>query len=175
MPTATFDGENLRVVIPSVGSYNAQTDIYSDWKVWFKTGNNSRYVRAFDTTGGDETVSPETLSNVFFLRNDLGWRLQPPEADGEVRISGDLYGRDEANFPLVVPTTGAFTVAWIFDRSAKARNIVTAGGGDPATVAAAVWDKATADHSASGSFGEFVQEKLLQWRQYWVGQRTGRR
>ena len=34
-------------------------------------------------------------------------------------------------------------------------------GSDPNTIAAAVWNKATTDHTATGTFGAFVQSKLL--------------
>jgi hypothetical protein len=49
---------------------------------------------AFDTTGGDDLGDAEFISGFFFLRNDLGWRMQGPGEAIEITLNGDLFPRD---------------------------------------------------------------------------------
>jgi len=122
----TFDGDNLLIVLESgVSEIDAQVDLYSDWKEWFKTGTNSRYPVAFDTTGGDPVGPTQNVGRYFFLRNDNGWRIRPPEEDITINIIGGLYGRDDA-LDLVVPTVGSYTVLVSVSRSALALEISAA-------------------------------------------------
>lgn len=113
----TFDGDNLLIILPSsTPEVDAKIDLYSDWKEWYKTGTNSKYPLAFDTTGGDPATATKSVGAYFFLRNDNGWRIRPAEEDAEVVILGNLYGRDPA-LPIFTQTLGAFTVLVTVERS----------------------------------------------------------
>lgn len=91
----TFDGLNKLIILDSgVQTYDAQVDLYSEWKLWVQLTDNSKFLPAFDTTGGDPLEGTETLSGYFFLRNDLGWRLQGPDEALEIQINGDIFPRD---------------------------------------------------------------------------------
>lgn len=90
----TFDGPNLKVKIGSIGTFDAQIDFYSDWKEWVKEGDNAKFPQAFDTTGGDPVGNGQSIAPYFFLRNDLGWQIEPPVASGEIIITGNLFPRD---------------------------------------------------------------------------------
>ena len=93
---ATFDGANLYITLPTIGAFDAQTQIYSLWKEWVYIGTNAQYPVAFDTTGGDSVGSNQEVAPYFFCRNDLGWRIKMPSADGEIIVSGNLFPRDPA-------------------------------------------------------------------------------
>ncbi|WP_291810968.1 hypothetical protein, partial [Limnobacter sp.] len=41
----------------------------------------------------------------FFCRNDLGWRIKMPQANGEIVLAGNLFPRDP-NTELFLATTG---------------------------------------------------------------------
>lgn len=115
----TFDGDNLLITLPAAtAEVSAKIDLYSDWKEWFKTGSNSKYPLAFDTTGGDPTTLTKNVSAFFFLRNDNGWRIKPAEEDGETVIDGNLYPRDPT-LPMFVPTTGGYTHTLTIERDAS--------------------------------------------------------
>ncbi|MDX1493536.1 MAG: hypothetical protein R3253_05735 [Longimicrobiales bacterium] len=106
----TFDGENLLIVLDSgITEVDVEVDLYSDWKEWFKQGTNSRYPLAFRTTGGDPLTAALDLGAYFFLRNDLGWRIRPPEEDITIVFTGNLAPEDVSQ-PVMVPTLGGFTV-----------------------------------------------------------------
>jgi hypothetical protein len=94
MPSATFDGPNKIIQLPSLGTYNVGADLYSQWKLWARSGNNSGYLKAFDTTGGDAVGSGQEIAPYFFCRNDLGWRIKMPEDNGEIIVTGNLFPRD---------------------------------------------------------------------------------
>ncbi len=96
MADATFDGANLHITLPSTGSFDVQTEIYSAWKEWVAIGDNAKYPPAFDTTGGDDVGSGQKIAPYFFCRNDLGWKIKMPSANGEIVVSGNLFPRNSA-------------------------------------------------------------------------------
>lgn len=94
MPEPTFDGPNLIIQLPSLGDYSSEIDLYSAWKRWARLGDNTKFLPAFETTGGDPIGGGQEIEPYYFLRNDLGWRIRAPEADGQVVINGNLFPRD---------------------------------------------------------------------------------
>ncbi len=96
MPEAIFDGPNLIIQLPSLGDYSSEIDLYSAWKRWVRLGDNTKFLPAFETTGGDPIGGGQEIEPYYFLRNDLGWRIRAPEADGQVVINGNLFPRDSA-------------------------------------------------------------------------------
>ncbi len=127
--TATFDGPNLTVQIPSTGTFNAGSDLYSAWKQWVRQSDNAKYPKAFDTTGGDATSPGQEIEPYYFVRNDLGWRVRMPEQSGDVSIVGNLFRR-QANLPLFVEASG-FTAFLQLEVSNKATVVqpLTPNGG----------------------------------------------
>ena len=126
----TFDGANLLITLDSgVTEVDAKVDLYSDWKEYMKTDPNAKFPLAFDTVGGDPVTAAGAVAAYFFLRNDLGWRIKPPEENININISGNLYGRD-TTLPIIKKTTGAFTVLVNIDRDASSVVESVAGGAD---------------------------------------------
>jgi len=107
MADATFDGVNKFIQLPSIGSFDAQVNLYSAWKEWVALGDNAKFLPAFDTTGGDQVGSGQEIAPYFFCRNDLGWRIKMPQANGEIVLAGNLFPRD--------PNTGLFVATAGFD------------------------------------------------------------
>jgi hypothetical protein len=115
MADATFDGANLLITLASgdatgVSTIDAEQDIYSPWKEYFKTSDNSKFPLAFRTVGGDTLTASLDAGSYFFLQNDLGWRIKPAEQQGQtINITGNLVAED-STLPMVVPTSAANTV-----------------------------------------------------------------
>ena len=105
MSDAIFDGNNLHITIPSTGSFDVEKNFYSAWKEWIALSDNAKYPVAFDTTGGDNVGSGQEIAPYFFCRNDLGWRIKMPTADGEIVVAGNLFPRNPA-VSLFEQTTG---------------------------------------------------------------------
>ena len=128
MAKVTFDGiARLISVNLGVTDLDAEIDLYSDWKEWQLADTNSRYAPAFRTTGGDPLPGGLELGAYFFLRNDLGWRIKPHEADHEMILKGNLYPEAGA-LPMFVPSVGGFTCLITLERSSLTQ-VVTVGGG----------------------------------------------
>lgn len=111
-------------------------DLYSDLKEMWRANVNgeAKFAFPFDTTGGDPISATLNVGAYFFLRNDLGWRIQPHgDAYGaevhEVVFLGNLYPKDEG-LPLFVPAPGGATV---FARveSSSLTQVVQVGGSGP--------------------------------------------
>lgn len=110
MPTPTFDGDNLLIILPAASPVlDVRTDLYSEWKLWQLAGTNQKYPQAFTTEGGQDTVPGEVLGRAYFLRNDLGWRIRNAEEDAAVQFNGNFFAT-LSSLPIVVPVLGAFTV-----------------------------------------------------------------
>lgn len=109
--TINFDGVNLLITLP-LGQRNisVQEDIYSDWKVWAKEGDNLKYPPAFYSVGGDPLTPGIVAGAYYFLRNDLGWRIKPAEEDATTFLDGNLAPTDALQ-GLFVPTDGGYTHA----------------------------------------------------------------
>ncbi len=104
MADATFDGPNLIVQIPEIGTFDVEQNFYSAWKRWSLQSDNAKYPPAFDTTGGDDIGGGQQIAPYFFLRNDSGWRVRAPEANGEVIVQGNLFPRDPAQTTFLQAT-----------------------------------------------------------------------
>lgn len=134
--TYTFDGANKLVILDAGTTALSVKDLYSRWKDWVMTGDNSKYVYAFSSIGGDPIGSGLYVAPYIFLNTTDGWMIRPQELDHEVRITGNLYSLDP-NLTMFTPTLGDFVVTIIIERSSAAI-AVTVGGVDQATVQAAL-------------------------------------
>tara|TARA_R110002012_G_scaffold202065_1_gene371108 strand:- start:896 stop:1393 length:498 start_codon:yes stop_codon:yes gene_type:complete len=105
MPDALFDGDNLHISLPSIGTFDVEINLYSAWKEWLAASDNAKFPPAFDTTGGDNVGGGQEIAPYFFCRNDLGWRIKMPEANGEIIVSGNLFPRNP-NAALFEQTAG---------------------------------------------------------------------
>ena len=106
----TFDGESLIITLDSgVTEVNVQENLYEEWKAWMLSGN-MRYPAAFRTIGGDPLSAIINAGSYYFLQNDLGWRIKPPEEDITAYLTGNLAVED-TSLPAFIATTGTFTAA----------------------------------------------------------------
>jgi hypothetical protein len=121
MADATFNGLTLTITLPpGQVSVDVRAEIYSAWKEWLLlTHENRRFPPAFTTEGGTDTVPGEVSGRNYFVRNDLGWRVQPSEEDINVTLVGNLFATD-SSLPMVIPTVGGFTTLVQIQRSSLA-------------------------------------------------------
>jgi hypothetical protein len=103
-----FDGPTRSLFVTEVGVYDA-ADLYSLWKDWVHQAGNAGYPPAFETVGGDPVGGGQAVAPYYFIRNDLGWMIRSPEADGIVTITGNLFPRDP-DLAYLLPPLGDYTV-----------------------------------------------------------------
>jgi hypothetical protein len=95
MTKVTFNGTTKRIVINNgVTSLDVELDIYSAWKAWVLIGDNSKYLQAMSTVGGDPLPGGLAVGNYYFLEN--GWKLVPPNDGGssDIQFNGNLFSAD---------------------------------------------------------------------------------
>jgi hypothetical protein len=151
MADATFDGTNKIIKLANTGTITVKTEIYSAWKEWVRLSDNAKFQPAFDTTGGDDIGGGQVTAPYFFVRNDLGWRVEAPDADGEVTLEGNLYPRDAAT-TLFTAATG-YDAFLRLETSSKATVLCDANSELAASIADAVWDEDITTHTTTDSTG----------------------
>ncbi len=146
MAVATFDFSNLIIKAQDFDDINAGPDIYSEWKRQLTTAPTSLKSGAppaFDVSvGGNDIGSGQTISPYFFLRNDLGWRVEPAAGSGELTINGNLFPFD----------------------TALASFQSDAGGGDTVLIKQVVSPQSITDAAGSAALArlvDFAQNKLI--------------
>jgi hypothetical protein len=130
----TIDPATKRFVLDS-NNVTVQS-IYSAWVDWLAIGDNSKYLPAFSTVGGDTLGGGLSIPPYYFLIN--GWRVRPMEANQTLVLTGNLFV-DGGGDPIV-PTLGVFNVLVKSVVPVQAQGISTGGAADPAVVAQAVRD-----------------------------------
>ena len=160
---ATIDGPNKVLTLNDPGLEPVQNAIrvYSEWKEWVRVSDNSKFLRAFDDSiGGNLTNPPEKISAYVFVRNDLGWRIRPFEANGDTLLEGDLFPFDPG-LPLFIPTIGTYNTSIRQLVSSKALAVETGVSGLTAAesqqlnevhgqIGRYLWIDATAGSNGSG-------------------------
>ena len=108
----TFDGANLVVTLDSgVTTIDIQDDLYEAWKDWMlESPANRKYPVLFDILGSQviDLATGVDTGAIFFLRNDLGWRIKPPEEDITIYAIGNLAPKD-STLPIIRATDGAYS------------------------------------------------------------------
>lgn len=133
----TFNGASRRILLGNTEEFSAQ-DLYSRWKEWVQTSDNSKYEIAFRSVAGDPVSQTQNVAPYFFLNTIAGWRIQPYESDHELRIDGNLYSEDPSLGMFVLPSVVGQDVAVniIINRSVNALAVSS-----PLTVEQATWLK----------------------------------
>jgi hypothetical protein len=154
----SFDGPNKIILLTSGTTTFEVKDMYSRWKDWVKTGDNSKFLEAFSVVGGDSTSGSNFIYPYFFLEN--GWRVRPQEADHQLQVDGALLVQGGGN--PYVQTVGTYQVQVIADVPVRAEGVDLGGGGGPTAseIADAVWDEPLTGHTTSSTFGELMQKLL---------------
>jgi len=99
-----IDPVNRRIVLDST-SVTAR-EMYSAWVDWLTLADNTKFLPAFRSVGGDDLGGGLLIPPYYFLTN--GWRVRPMEANQTLTVEGNLFV-DGGGDPIV-PTLGAFNV-----------------------------------------------------------------
>jgi len=88
----TFDTKRkLAIVSPYITTLNIKTELYSDYKEWFKLRDNSgQGDLAIRTIGGDPTTEGELAGDIYFMIN--GWRVVIDPT--QVAVTGAIFSDD---------------------------------------------------------------------------------
>ena len=147
MAKVTFDGTTKRITVNSgVTSLDVTIDLYSDWKEWVLLSDNSKYLPAFRTFGGDPTASGQYAPSYFFLTN--GWRVVVTNLS--LAVSGNLY-TDEGTTPFIATNSS------ITHKTSDAA-IVSTGGSSGGATAEDIWSYPTRELTSASTSSLTAEE-----------------
>lgn len=139
----SFDGASKRIILSSGTTTLDVVDLYSRWKDWVLSSDNSKWAEAFAPVGGDDIdLAAGTAVPLYaFLRND--WRVRPQEANHTLNVTGGVLLVDGGGDPFV-NTLGAYIVRINYQQPVQAITVATGGSAAPSAedVAEAVWNHA---------------------------------
>lgn len=103
-------------------------DVYSRWKDWAKQTDNTKFLKAFDSIGGEDidTGSGTKIPPYVFLKN--GWRIKPQEADHTLNVIIGILLVEGGGDPFI-NTSGNFVVRINYQQPVQAITIATGGSG----------------------------------------------
>lgn len=137
----TFDGANKRITLSSGTTSLDVKDLWSRWVDWVALSDNSKYLPAFDTVGGNpiDASAGTSIPIYCFMKN--GWRIKPQEASHTLNVSGGVLLVDGGGDPFVNPD-GSFAIRINYSQPVQAITVATGGGSGAPTAsqnAEAVW------------------------------------
>lgn len=157
----SFNGTTKIISLTSGTTTLDVRDLYSSWKVWVST-TGANYLPAFSVVGGDpvDAASGIYVTSYFFLEN--GWKVRPQEANHKLKVLNGILLTSDGSDPFL-NTLGSFNVMVQYSQPVKSETVSISGGGGatPTEIATAVWNKPLSESTTSGTFGEFVQSRLL--------------
>ena len=155
----SFDGPSRTIhVHPEVLTLDVKTDIYSAWKEWVKLRDNAKFLPSIRTIGGDPIGSGQYAGDMYFLIND--WQII---IQHYVILTGVLFSDDNPS-PFIILSGGGVTNK--VSSLALAYQSGNVGVGTPEEVADAVWSANLNNHTIGGTFGHFIQKKILTLAKY---------
>jgi hypothetical protein len=122
-----FDGATKIITLTPGTTTVSVRRLWSDWVDWFLTGDNSKYLPAFKSVGGDD-IDPTQGTKIpiySFLVN--GWKLKPQEANHTLTINDGILLVNGGGDPFL-NTTGAYTVRINYQQPVQAISFATGGG-----------------------------------------------
>ena len=124
----TFNGATKVITLTSGTTNVSVRQLWTDWIDWFLTGDNSKYLPAFTSVGGDDidTSAGTKIPIYSFLMN--GWKLKPQESNHTLTVGDGILLVNGGGDPFL-NTTGAYTVRINYQQPVQAISFSSTGGG----------------------------------------------
>ena len=150
-----FDPINKRIILDS--AYVSAAQMYSRWKDWAHTGDNTKYEQAFYALGGDPLGGGLFVASYFFLMN--GWKIRPMEANHLLIIDGNIGVYGGGSQP-VVQTLGNYNVSVQYTVPVQAQGVATNGGGSDISAIAAALEQIIANRTMSANLVQIADKPI---------------
>lgn len=121
-----FNGTNKIITLTTGTTTVSVRDIYSRFVDWYLTDDNSKYLPAFKTVGGDD-IDPTQGTKIpiySFLEN--GWKIKPQESNHTLTINDGILLVNGGGDPFL-NTNGAYTVRINYQQPVQAISFSTNG------------------------------------------------
>ena len=138
----TFDGSTKVITLTAGTTTMSVRDVWSRWVDWVATSDNSKYLPAFVSIGGDDIdpVAGTTIPIYCFLVN--GWKIKPQEANHTLAVTDGILLVDGGGDPFI-NTTGSYVVRVNYQQPVQAISFSSEGGAGIG--ADDVWDDPSID------------------------------
>lgn len=149
-----FDGLNKLIIInDNETSVAVKEDIYSSWKEWTMLRDNSKFLPAIRSIGGDALGSSQFAGDTYFTVN--GWKIL---VQNTCQISGVIYS-DDFPSPFITPEDTKIVTNSV---SSLVQSLGFSGtiDADNELIAKSVWDYLISDIQTSGSVGDRITKLL---------------
>lgn len=135
----TFNGATKLIVLSATTALDVQ-DLWSRWVDWVATDDNSKFLPAFRSVGGDtiDSVAGTYIPVYTFMLN--GWKIRPQESSHTLRVHNGILLTDDSSDPFV-NTVGSFVVRINYQQPVQAIAVDMGGGGGGGATAAQVVDE----------------------------------
>lgn len=123
----SFDGSEKIISLTSGTVVLDVKDLYSRWKDWVVTSDNSKWELAFQTAGGEviDSGAGTYIPLYAFLAN--GWRIKPQEANHTLNVTNGILLVSEGGDPFI-NTTGSYIVRINYQQPVQAITVSVSSG-----------------------------------------------
>lgn len=148
-----FDGDT-KIITLTTTTLDV-TSMWSGYIDWLALSDNSKYVSAMRSVGGDDidVGSGTKVPPYIYLVN--GWRIRPMESSHTLNVSTGILLVDGGGDPFI-NTISNWMIRVNYSQPVQAITVNTGGGGG--TTAADIWDYPTSSAVTSGSVGETLNK-----------------
>jgi hypothetical protein len=122
----SIDGPNKLFVL-TIGTTELDVkELYSTWKEWVLLSDNSKYLDAFRSVGGEDidVVTGTKIPAYIFMLN--GWVVRPQEASHTLAVTNGILVVEGGGDPFI-DTLGAFAVRINYQQPVQAISYNTGG------------------------------------------------
>lgn len=128
----TFNGITKIIQIDNGVTTISVRALWSAWVNWFLTDDNSKFLPAFQTVGGNDIdISQGTKIPIYsFLQN--GWKIKPQESNHTLTINDGILLVNGGGDPFL-NTNGAYTVRINYQQPVQAISFSSGGSGSTLT------------------------------------------
>jgi len=84
-----FVGEERIIYVPEGTTQVNVVDLYAEWKIWAREGDNLKFPSAMKSIGGEEIAPGKYIAAYIELLN--GWRIKPYDGDYVLTVVGNLF------------------------------------------------------------------------------------
>lgn len=146
----SFNGTTKIISLTTGTTSFSVRDLWSRWVDWVATSDNSKYLPAFDSLGGDDIdLTAGTKIPVYaFLTN--GWKIRPQEADHTLSVVDGILLVAGGGDPFL-NTVGTYNVRVNFQQPVQAISFALDGGAGGGLTADEVWS-----HGKALTVGKFL-------------------
>jgi len=122
-----INGETKTITLTTGTISVSVRDMWSRWVDWFLTDDNSKFLPAFKSVGGDDIDATEGTKIPIYSFLENGWKIRPQESNHTLSIKDGILLVNGGGDPFI-NTLGAYTVRINYQQPVQAISFTSGGG-----------------------------------------------